>query len=151
MAYITQDQKKQLAPGIKQVLKKYGVKGSISIRNGMSLVVNLQAGEINFARSELNAPGNHCAGMVAEDGVFHNQVNTSHVEKFWSGDAQQFLLELVDAMKAPTTDHNGHTEGWYNRSDYMTDYFDIKYYTDINIGRWDKGYKYTPKQDKRAA
>ena len=138
MAYITQDQKKQLAPGIKQVLKKYGVKGSIAIRNNMTLVVNLQAGEINFARSK-------------NYGLFRTEVNTFYIEKEWSGDAQQFLLELVDAMKAPTTDHNGETEGWYNRSDYMTDYFDVKYYTDINIGRWNKGYQYTPKQDERAA
>ena len=31
MAYISQDEKKKLAPAIKAVLKKYGVKGTIGI------------------------------------------------------------------------------------------------------------------------
>ena len=29
---------------------------------------------------------------------------------------------------------------WYNNSDSMSDYFDIAYYLDVNIGKWDKGY-----------
>ena len=30
--------------------------------------------------------------------------------------------------------------GWYNNTDIMTDYFDIAYYLDVNVGKWDKGY-----------
>ena len=32
------------------------------------------------------------------------------------------------------------TIDYYNNSDSMTDYFDIAYYTDINIGKWNKPY-----------
>ena len=32
MAYISQQDKKELAPGIKRVLKKYGMKGSIAVK-----------------------------------------------------------------------------------------------------------------------
>jgi len=48
MAYVTQEMKKELAPGIKAVLKKYGMKGSISINNYSSLVVTLQQGPLDF-------------------------------------------------------------------------------------------------------
>ena len=48
MAYVSQEMKKELAPGIKAVLKKYGMKGSISINNHSSLVVTLQEGPLNF-------------------------------------------------------------------------------------------------------
>ena len=39
--------------------------------------------------------------------------------------------ELIAAMKGTT---------WYNKSDAMSDYFDIAYYLDVNVGKWDKGY-----------
>lgn len=48
MAYISQDDKKKLAPAIKEVLKKYGLKGSISIRHYSSLVVTIASGPIDF-------------------------------------------------------------------------------------------------------
>jgi hypothetical protein len=42
MAYISQKMKKELAPAIKSVLQKFGVKGSIAINNHSSLVVNIK-------------------------------------------------------------------------------------------------------------
>ena len=48
MAYVSQADKAKLAPQIKKVLNKYGMKGSISIRHHMSLVVTLQSGAIDF-------------------------------------------------------------------------------------------------------
>ena len=48
MAYVSQQDKAKLAPQIKKVLNKYGMKGSISIRHHSSLVVTLQSGAIDF-------------------------------------------------------------------------------------------------------
>ena len=64
-------------------------------------------------------------------------MNTHHISKFYN-DTAAFLTELVDAMKQPTVRGE-----WYDKTDIMTDYFDIAYYTDINVGQWDKGYIYT--------
>ena len=78
MSYMSQEKKKELAPRIKGVLKKYGVKGSIAVRHHSTLVVNLKSGVINFkAQSE------------------HYQVNPYHVESQWTGVAMEFLLELL--------------------------------------------------------
>ena len=41
------------------------------------------------------------------------------------------LEQLLKAMKGTK---------WYNKSDAMVDYFDIAYYMDINIGKWNKPY-----------
>lgn len=133
MAYVSQEMKKELAPGIKAVLKKYGVKGTIAVRNHMTLVVNIKEGDIDFARGKNDVGFNR--GLTASDDGFYDQVNTYHISKFYDGTAEAFLNELVAAMKAPT----GRGE-WYDKSDIMTDYFDIAYYTDINVGQWDKGY-----------
>jgi hypothetical protein len=124
MAYVSQEDKKALAPEIKKVLSKYGMKGSISIRHHSTLVVTLQSGEIDF--------GEYTHG----DGYI--QVNTYHIENHYKGKAQSFLTELLAAMKGP---------GWFDKSDAMTDYFHVKHYCDINVGKWNKPYfLQTPKK-----
>jgi hypothetical protein len=32
---------------------------------------------------------------------------------------------------------------WYDESDPMTDYFNIAYYVDVNVGKWDRPYEVT--------
>ena len=119
MAYISQDEKKELAPQIKAVLKKYGMKGSIAIKHYSSLVVNVQKGPIDFDHSH---------------GDGYTQVNVYHIDSWYEGVAKAFLSELLTAMKGTK---------WYDRSDAMTDYFDTAYYTDINLGKWNKPYELT--------
>ena len=117
MAYVSQKDKAKLAPEIKKVLSKYGMKGSISIRHHSTLVVTLQSGAIDF--------GEYTHG----DGYI--QVNVYHIERHYKGKAQKFLTELLAAMKGP---------GWFDKSDSMTDYFHVKHYCDINVGKWNKPY-----------
>lgn len=121
MAYVSQELKAVLSSGIKEVLNKYDVKGSIAVRNHSTLVVNLKEGAINFAED--------CTGND-----YHYQVNTYHIDRGWKNKAAKFLNELVAAMKG---------EVWYDRSDSMTDYFDTAYYLDINIGKFDRKYIFT--------
>ena len=116
MAYVSQDDKAKLAPAIKKVLNKYGMKGSISIRHHSTLVVNLQSGGIQFEHSH---------------GDGYTQVNVYHIESHYEGHAKAFLLELLAAMKGPS---------YFNNDDAMTDYFHRSHYTDINIGKWNKPY-----------
>ena len=117
MAYVSQDDKAKLAPEIKKVISKYGMKGSISIRHHSTLVVTLQSGAIDF--------GEYTHG----DGYI--QVNVYHIERHYKGKAQKFLTELLAAMKGP---------GWFDKSDSMTDYFHVKHYCDINVGKYNKPY-----------
>jgi hypothetical protein len=113
MAYISQKDKAELAPGIKRVLKKYGVKGSIAIKHHMSLVVNLQSGPIDFDMDD------------------YTSVNVYHIDRHYTGVAKQFLNELLTAMKGTK---------WFDKSDIMTDYFHTAYYCNVNVGRWNKPY-----------
>ena len=117
MAYVSQDDKAKLAPQIKKVLSKYGMKGSISIRNHSTLQVTLQSGAIDFKDYS------HGDGYI--------QVNTYHIDSHYSGKAKAFLNELLAAMKGPK---------YFNNDDAMTDYFHRSHYTDINVGKWNKPY-----------
>ncbi len=117
MAYVSQEDKAKLAPEIKKVLSKYGMKGSISIRHHSTLVVTLQSGAIDFKDYS------HGDGYI--------QVNTYHIDSHYTGKAKAFLNELLDAMKGPN---------YFNNDDAMTDYFHRSHYTDINVGKWNKPY-----------
>ena len=94
------------------------MKGTISINNHSSLVVTVQSGVLDFTDHFSHGDG-------------HIQVNTYHIDSWYSGTIKKFLSELLKAMKGTK---------WYNKSDAMVDYFDIAYYMDINIGKWNKPY-----------
>ena len=117
MAYVSQNDKKELSVGIKKVLKKYGMKGNIGVKNHMSLYVDVMEGPINFDFSH---------------GEGYSQVNTYWIDDHYKGIAKQFLNELLAEMKG---------KNYYNNDNAQFDYFDRSHYTDINIGKWNKPYK----------
>mgnify|MGYP003658219548 CR=1 FL=1 len=94
MAFVSKQDKAELAPAIKAVLKKYKMKGSISVRNHSSLAVTIKEGVINFGEYS------HGNGYI--------QVNTYWINDHYTGVARDFLTELKDAM----TDY-------FNRSHYI--------------------------------
>lgn len=137
MAYVSQDRKKQLAPGIKAVLKKHGLKGTISVRNYSTLVINISAGSIDFysnynetAQKRLQWSGDLMDdSRVSEDGYI--QVNHHHASTYFSGAALEALQELIAVAN----------DGNHDKTDIITDYFDVGWYLNINIGQFDKPYK----------
>jgi len=50
MAFIDKERKKELAPKIKEVLKKYWMKGTLSINNYSSLVCKITSWKIDFSK-----------------------------------------------------------------------------------------------------
>lgn len=137
MAYMSQDRKSELAPAIKAVLKKYGVKGSLAVRNHSTLVLNIKSGPIDFI-SNLNkvcavAPGADRYGTY-RPAVDHIDVNPYHYQSHFDGKALAFLSAVMPAMYGPD---------YYDRSDIQSDYFDCSHYIDVNVGSWNKPYLLT--------
>ena len=48
MAYMSQERKAEIAAVVKPILKKYGIKGSLAVRNHSTLVLNIRSGSIDF-------------------------------------------------------------------------------------------------------
>lgn len=130
MAYMSQDKKRDLAPGIKAVLKKYGMKGTISVQHHSALVVTVKSGKIDFSKfeSEHITREREVYGSKMDYTAF--DVNTYHIENQWTGVARDFLKELLAAMSV----------GNFNKSDSMTDYFHVGWWMYIHVGRWDRPY-----------
>jgi hypothetical protein len=133
MAYMNQDLKSQLAPQIKSVLKKHGIKGSISVRNRMVLVVNLKSGKQdiiqNWFDNAKNQPQYNDRILEKPEAL---QVSQYWIDNYFDGKVKEFFIELFQAMKGSK---------WYDNSDIMTDYFDTAYYMDVNVGQWNKPYQ----------
>jgi ABC-type proline/glycine betaine transport system substrate-binding protein len=135
MAYFNQDNKKEMAPKIKNVLNKYGIKGTISVRNNMVLVVTLKSGKLDILQNYLdnfNIQAEYKDYPKLEKPPEYIDVNTYHVDSYYSGIVKDFLNELITVMNI----------GNHNNNDIMTDYFDVGWYIDINVGKWNKPYQF---------
>ena len=124
MAYMSQEKKAVIAAKLKPVLKKYGVKGSLSVRNHSSITLTLKSGAIDFFEDY---------GDREDARKFGIQVNPYWFHDHFAGVSKAFLAEAFDALKSAD---------YYDNSDAMTDYFDTAYYYGINVGKWDKPYQF---------
>ena len=133
MAYISQERKAEIAPVVREICKRYGIKASLAIDNHRTLVLNISQGDIDFVYNYNKT----CADkhwMVAQGWKPTTSTNLSvnpyHFQNHFSGRALDFLKEAYAAMM----------KGNHDNSDIQSDYFDIGWYVDINIGRWNKPY-----------
>ena len=118
MAYMNQERKAERAPAIKAILKKYGQKGSLSVRNHSTLCLKVK----------------DTAGMFAADfaaGTDYDRrwglsVNPYWFEQHYAGNrkAVKMLKELTAAM---------YGADYFDESDSQTDYFHCSHYIDIDI------------------
>ena len=137
MAYFNQERKSQKAPVIKAILKKYGVKGSLAVRNHSTFVLNIKSGSIDFIENYIETDSKVFHGKKMDQGQIDYlrknkavDVNPYWFQEHYSGKAKQFLTEVFTAMN----------KGNHDNSDIQTDYFDVGWYVDVNIGSWNKPY-----------
>lgn len=123
MAFVSQEEKKKLAPAVKAVLKKYNMKGTIAVRHHSTLVCNIKSGKLDILG----------ALPVSEYGPRdYIQVNPYWIaENYECPTVVAFLTELKAAMEGPD---------FFCEDDIMTDYFHRSHYTDINVGTFSKPY-----------
>ena len=130
---MSQERKSEIAPKVKSILKKFGIKGSLSVRNHSTLSLTLKSGKIDFIANSNRVCGNDFY-QVAK-GFKPNTSNYDSINPYWfhehyDGDAKAFLTEVMEAM------NNGN----WDKSDIQSDYFNVGWYVDVNIGKWNKPY-----------
>ena len=118
---MSQELKQSLTPIVKRVLKKYNLKGTLSVNHHATLVLKITEGEIDFI-------GNYNVKYKMDD---YLKVNVYYYHEHFSGKALECINALIHAMNT----------GNHDRSDIQSDYFDVGWYIDINIGSYDKPYK----------
>ena len=94
--------------------------------------MNISEGRINF-RDCLSEDPREVNPSLKESTYW--SVNPYWISDHWKDPAGKFLLEIKEAMM----------RGNHDRSDIMTDYFDVGWYIAIHIGTRDKPYVLNPK------
>jgi len=139
MAYINQQEKKEIAVKVKPILKKYGLKGTLSIDNHSTLNLTIKSGQIDF-KGNYNNESNKDRDKEPysiEFQIFHQvylipRKSEFHISKYFTNRARKCLIELASAMN----------EGNHDNTDTQTDYFDIGWYSGIYLGSsYDKPYQ----------
>lgn len=128
MAYMTQSNKKRIAEKLKTVMPT-GWKYSLAVRDRSKLVLTIQAAPVDILRA-----------MAASE-YFDPAVET-HRELYGCRTDRVFtdaaIEGVFDSIRAALNDGN------YDRSDTMTDYFDVGWYVDVKIGTWDRPFSVRP-------
>lgn len=131
MAYMSREKKAKIAPVVKAICAKYKVKVTLAVHNHSTLSLNIKSGPIDFIGNANRVigerPGGFRNGNPAKDSM---QVNEYWYHEHFDGVAKEFLREVLEAMN----------DGNHNRSDIQADYFDVGWYVNVNVGKWDKPY-----------
>lgn len=125
MAYMNQELKKEIAVKLKTVISS-DWKYTLSVRNHSTLVLTIRQApvdllcHINAVQVELGMP--HPVHII--DG--YCTVNHYSLDRQFKGDMLTLFKRIDEALNW----------GNHDNSDPQTDYFDVGWYTDILIGRW---------------
>jgi len=116
MAYMNQEQKKEIVARIKKnVLSRpefKKMKLTFGVKNFSTFVANIKSGNIDF-------------GSKSE------QVNPYWISENCDGLAKKFLEAINEEINKTN----------YDKSDIMTDYFNVGFFVNINVGKWNKPYE----------
>ena len=126
MAYVDQEKKAKIAAALKMVIPKTW-KWSLAVRNHSTIVLTIASANIDLIGAWYDMPENKrkCDGYGKPT---HLQVNRHWLSSDWP----ESLLPVLTAVCAALNTDN------HDRSDLMTDYFDVGHYVDFDLGRWNK-------------
>ena len=134
MAFMSQEKKAKITPAVKVICKKYNVKASLAVHNHMTLALNIKSSPIDFignSNTVCGADFYQVAQGFKPNTSGSSQINPYHFQNHYDGVALAFLTEVMAAMNV----------GNHDRSDSHRDYFDVGWYVDVNIGKWDAPYQ----------
>lgn len=114
MAYMNQERKAQRAPVIKAILKKYGQKGTLSVRNYSTLCLKIK----------------DVAGMFEFNDDYQRKwglsINPYHYGRHF--EEQPVVVEMLNELTAAM-----YGDDYYDNTDAQIDYFDTSHYIDIDV------------------
>ena len=136
MAYMNQERKAKLAANLKKVVPQ-GWKYSVSVQNHSTIVMTIASAPVDLIAEYVeNVNQGHRAVMNPDlysikQRPDYIDVNHYWIDKQFSGETLEIFKQINEALN----------DGNHDRSDLMTDYFDVGWHVDIRIGRWDKPFQ----------
>lgn len=132
MAYMSQEKKAQIAALLKKAIPS-DWKWSLAVQDHSTICLTIAGAPIDLVA----AYAKHSMDEIPRAAAKRN----GHVDvnPYWWKD--HFSPELVDVFAKIFDALNKDN---YDRSDSMTDYFNVGHYVSVSIGRWDKPFVLLP-------
>ena len=128
MAWMSQAKKKVIAANLKEAMKGTGMKYSLAVRNHSTLVLTFISGPVDFRKDFTERVRD-----INPNEPYHYSVNPYWFTEHLQGKSLDIVKKAYTCLM----------DGNHDRSDIQTDYFDVGWYVDINVGTWDKPYQVT--------
>lgn len=129
MAYITKEEVKNIREKLKTEFPTY--KFSVTKGDSSSVYISLMVSDLNLAedliKGYLDKEREDEELKRIEKG--HLSINHHGLTNVWSGKTLEVLEKTLTIAKS---------QNWYDKSDSMTDCFNVAYYIEINIGKYDR-------------
>ena len=135
MAYITTEEVKAIRTQLKA---EFGKDFKFSVRKSTSLssvCVTILKSPLAFT-DVLTYKDPATGELITRE---YSSVNHYNIENFYKNAEEVKVLSKINEiiLTAPTSVTG---EDFYDESDTMTDYFNVSFYYDIEVGHWDKPY-----------
>lgn len=129
MAYMSQENKKRIRALLKKELADTGLKWSLAVENHSAIALTFRSGPVDFHTDRVFE---HWETDSLKPGAYFD-VNPYHYGRHFQGKSLDVLERAFRCLQ----------DGNHDRSDSMTDYFDVGWYVRVHVGRWDKPYVLT--------
>ena len=133
MAYMNQERKAKLAANLKKVVPK-GWKYSLAVDNYSTIVMTISEAPVDILEAmyqfKLKNP-RHAGRFEPIEKRDHASVNPYWLDTQFEGVLLVTFKDILEALN----------DGNHNRSDIMSDYHDVGWYVNVNIGKWNKPFK----------
>ena len=135
MASMSQEKKAEIAGNLKRALHGSGVSYSLSVRHHSTLVMTIRQSSIDFI-------GNYNETVAKRPRPEHLPLKPAEksldINPYWYKEHFTGKALAVLSLIMPILNNGNH-----DRSDLMNDYFDVGWYVDVKIGKWDQPYVLT--------
>ena len=130
MAYMSQEKKKAIAAALKAALAGSGLKYSLAVRHHSTLVLTIYSGPVDFIgeRNFSRVPSTNL-----DDVTTYLDVNPYHFRDQFVGKSLEVLTTIFACLN----------DGNWDKSDIQSDYFNVGWYVDVNVGSYRKPYQFT--------
>jgi len=132
MAYIGQQKKAEIAADLKKTIPK-SWKWSLAVRHHSTLVLTISAADVDL----IGTLNEKCKTNIGDRNYW--QLNVYRLKDSFDA-SEEVIADLFGEIKGVMM------KGNHDNSDPMTDYFDVGWYVDINIGKWGKPFVCTTKE-----
>ena len=124
MAYINAKDVQAIRKELKENFKDF--KFSVTKSHSSSVNVTILSGPVDFS------------DITDESG--YAQINQYWLDR--TGDHKAMFEKMIDIIKtAPMRGDGYNKQGWFDKSDSMSDYFHTAYYFNVNVGKWNQPYQ----------